>query len=69
MLDLALSLMVLAGFALVGGAVWLWRARGFTKQVLLMLMLAVVMAVNVASWTLPEPGGETMRETAKTLTK
>ena len=58
MLDMALSLLVLAAIALVGGAAFLWRRNGFSRQVQLMLILAVVMAANIAIWTLPDSGGE-----------
>lgn len=58
MLDTALSLLVLAAIALIGGAAFLWRRNGFTRQVQLMLVLAAVMIANVAIWTLPDAGGE-----------
>ena len=54
----ALSLMVLTAVALVAGSVWLWRRGGSRKQVGLMLVLAVVMAINVGIWTLPDASGE-----------
>lgn len=53
----ALSIMVLAAFALVGGAIWLWRKGGSRKQIALMLLLAAVIAGNVAIWTLPGTSG------------
>ncbi len=56
-LDLVLSLVMLTALALVAGAVVLWR-RGVRKQAGLMALLAVVMLVNVAIWTLPGAGGE-----------
>jgi hypothetical protein len=56
-MDLVLSVVVLAAIALVAGAIWLWRRGGATKQVWLMLLLAVVMIVNVLIWTLPDSGG------------
>ena len=57
-MDLVLSLLVLAAFALVGGA-WLGWRRGLPmKQVGLMLLLALVMIVNVAIWTVPDAGGD-----------
>lgn len=52
-----LSIMVLTALALTGGAVFAWR-RGARKQAGLMLLLAVVMAVNVAIWTLPDASGK-----------
>lgn len=54
-----LSLMVLAIIALIGGAVFLRRRGGARKQVVLMLVLAVVLAINVAIWTLPAGSGVT----------
>ncbi|MFM2372351.1 MAG: hypothetical protein RIS85_2073, partial [Pseudomonadota bacterium] len=46
MLDAALSLMMLAAIALVGGAVFLLR-RGERKRPVLMLTLAGVMVMNL----------------------
>ncbi len=53
----ALSLMVLTALALVGGAVFLWWRGGARRQAVLMLVLAVVMAINVAIWAVPDRGG------------
>ena len=58
MLDAMLSLMMLAAVVLLGGAVYLWRARGERQRPLLMLLLALVMLVNVGIWTLPDASGE-----------
>ena len=55
-MDTVLSVVALAAFALVGGAIYLWR-RGVRKQAGLMLVLAAVMIVNVLIWTLPDSGG------------
>ncbi len=55
-----LSLLVLTIIALVGGAVLLWRRGGPRRQVALMLILAAVAAVNVAIWTLPDAGGNSL---------
>ncbi len=52
-----LSLLVLTMFALIGGAVFLWRRGGARRQALLMLVLAAVIAVNIAIWTLPDSSG------------
>ncbi len=52
-----LSLIVLAAAVLCIGAAALWRRGGSKKQIALMLLLALVMAVNVAIWTLPGSGG------------
>lgn len=54
---LVLSLLVLGAIAMVVGAFVLWRRGGSLKQVGLMLLLAVIMAVNVAIWTLPDASG------------
>lgn len=53
----ALSAMVLAIFALVGGALFLLRRGGARKQVMLMLALAAILAVNVGLWTVPGSDG------------
>ena len=56
-MTLVLSLLMRAIIALVIGAYALWRRGGSLKQIALMLLLAVVMAVNVAIWTLPDASG------------
>ena len=53
-----LSILVLAAFALVAGAYLLWRRGAPVTRVLLMLLLAAIMAVNVAIWTLPDATGD-----------
>ena len=55
MTDDVLSLGVLTAIALVLGAIVLWR-RGVRRQAALMLVLAVVMAGNVAIWSMPTAG-------------
>jgi len=55
-----LSLMVLTALALVGGAWWLWRRKRAGRQALLMLVLAAVMAANVALWAVPDESGQTL---------
>ena len=57
-MDAILSVVVLAAIALTGGAIWLWRRGSASKQVWLMLVLAVVMIVNVLIWALPDASGE-----------
>lgn len=59
MLDAALSLMMLAAIALVGGSVFLLR-RGERKRPMLMLTLAGIMVVNLIIWTLPDRSGTTL---------
>lgn len=56
---IALSLLVLAMLALLGGAYVLFR-RGMKRQAWLMLILAAVMALNVAIWTIPSDSGESL---------
>lgn len=57
-LDLALSLTVLAAIALLAGAWALWRRTGNRKQPLLMVLLALIALVNIAIWTVPDRSGE-----------
>ena len=52
-----LSILMLAAIAMVLGAVVLWRQRGTSKQVWLMLVLAVVLLANVAIWVVPPQNG------------
>lgn len=61
MLETGLSLLVLAVIALVAGAVYLWRRgdRASRRKAGLMLVLAAVMAANVAIWTIPDGAGST----------
>lgn len=63
-MNAALSLLVLTVVALLLGAAWLWRRGGSRRQAVLMLVLAAVLAVNVAIWTLPAPGGEALVDKA-----
>lgn len=63
-MDFILSLVTLAAIVLVLGAVWLWRRHGQRKQALLMVLLAFVMVVNVLIWTLPDSGGQALRDRA-----
>ena len=54
-----LSILMLGGIAMLLGAIALWRRRGATRQVWLMLVLAAVLAVNVAIWVVPSEDGTT----------
>jgi uncharacterized membrane protein YqjE len=58
MLDIALSLMSLAVIALVVGGLFLLRRGGARRQAILMLGLAVILAANVAIWTVPDSKGQ-----------
>jgi hypothetical protein len=53
-----LSLLVLTGFALLGGAFMLWRRGGSRLQIALMLTLSAIIAANVAIWVLPTKAGD-----------
>lgn len=59
MLETALSLMVIAVPALLGGAYLQWR-RGNRRPAGLMLVLAAVMAINVAIWSVPDDSGKSL---------
>lgn len=52
-----LSILMLAAIAMLLGAVFLWRQRGASKQVWLMLVLAIVLIANVAIWVVPSQNG------------
>jgi hypothetical protein len=51
---------VITSIALAAGAIWLRRRGGSGRQVVLMLVLAVVIAINVAIWILPAGDGGTL---------
>jgi hypothetical protein len=57
--DTALSIMVLGAIALVLGAAVLWR-RGVRKQAALMLLLAAILAGNIAIWVGPNEQGKAL---------
>lgn len=63
MFDFVISLVVLAMILLLGGAAWLWR-KGVRKQALLMAVLALVMAANVAIWLVPTQNGGSLKDQA-----
>jgi len=49
---------MLATIAMVIGAAVLWRRGGSRLQVALMLLVAAIMAGNVAIWTWPDASGK-----------
>ena len=57
-MNFVLSLLVLLMLALLAGAFFLWKRTGANKQVVLMLVLAAVIAANIAIWTVPDSTGE-----------
>jgi drug/metabolite transporter superfamily protein YnfA len=66
-METVLSIVMLAALALLAGAFWLWRRQGAIKQVWLMLLLACVMLINVAIWTIPDASGTAPMEHAAAL--
>ncbi|MFM5923744.1 MAG: hypothetical protein ACKOPG_06120 [Novosphingobium sp.] len=64
--DTVLSVMVLAVIALVLGAIAMWRRGGQRKQVWLMLLLAAIVAGNLAIWVLPDSSGQSLAGQAAT---
>mgnify|MGYP001765009778 CR=1 FL=1 len=58
-MDTILSIMVLAIVALLLGAVALWR-RGVRRQAVLMTILALIAAGNVAIWLAPNEQGRAL---------
>ncbi len=56
MSDTLLSVLMLAAIAMGIGAVLWWR-RGRRKQAALMLVLAAIIAANVAIWVVPAANG------------
>jgi flagellar biosynthesis/type III secretory pathway M-ring protein FliF/YscJ len=58
MTDIALSLMMLTALAMVGGAYALHRRGEPRRKIVLMLVLAAVIAVNIAILTWPGPAGK-----------
>lgn len=56
-MNTVLSILMLAAVGLLLGAFLLWRKGGPLKQVLMMVFLAIIAAVNVAIWTVPGAEG------------
>lgn len=59
-MDIALSLLSLTVVALLAGAFYLWRRGVSGPRVLLMVVLAAVLAANVAIWVIPTRNGATL---------
>lgn len=64
-MDIALSLLVLCSIGLAIGA-WFMFRRGARKQGWLMLVLAAIMVLNVAIWTVPMESGSVPSEALAT---
>lgn len=58
MMGAVLSIVMLAGLVLLIGAALIWRRGGGRKQVLLMVLMALICFANVAIWTVPDAGGD-----------
>ncbi|MEL6878228.1 MAG: hypothetical protein AAGL68_09050 [Pseudomonadota bacterium] len=56
-MNIVLSIVMLAAFVLIIGAIMLWRRTGSIKQPALMVLLAVIAIANVMIWTLPDESG------------
>lgn len=57
MMDVVLSIVMLAAILLVVGAFVLWRRTGEAKQPALMVLLALIAIGNVLIWTIPTADG------------
>ena len=57
-MNTVLSILMLAAFALIAGAIYLWRVKGETRRAALMALLAAIMVMNVAIWTVPGSEGQ-----------
>ncbi|TRD10641.1 hypothetical protein FGU71_01335 [Erythrobacter insulae] len=62
MTDIVLSIVMLAAFALIAGAIVYWRRTGEVKQPALMVFLAVIAIMNVLIWTIPTSDGTSPAE-------
>jgi drug/metabolite transporter superfamily protein YnfA len=62
MMNLVLSIGMLAGFALIWGAWRMWRREGMGQKMWLMVAAALVIFVNVAIWTLPDAAGNSLAQ-------
>lgn len=65
MMDIVLSIVMLAALALVAGAYALWRRTGEAKNPALMVLLAAIAVINVLLWTVPSTDGKAPVEQVK----
>ena len=65
MVNIVLSIGMLAGFALIWGAWRMWRREGAGQKMWLMVAAALVIFANVAIWTVPDKQGRSLVETEK----
>ena len=66
MSDLVLSILMLAGAALLAGGIYILRKGNNKQQGLLMLAASLVMFGNVAIWSIPLPEGDKTPDTEAT---
>jgi hypothetical protein len=66
-LGTVLSVLMLAMIGMLGLAFIAWRKGASRKQIGLMLLLALIMAINIAIWTVPDASGDAPVEKAETL--
>ena len=59
MTDMMLSILMIAGAALLAGGIYLLRTKKNPKQGWLMLVAAAVMFANVGIWSIPVPEANT----------
>ncbi|MBV7264765.1 hypothetical protein [Erythrobacter ani] len=64
-MDIVLSIVMLAAFALLAGAFVYWRRTGELKQPALMVLLAGIAIANVLIWTVPTSDGSSPIERAE----
>jgi drug/metabolite transporter superfamily protein YnfA len=62
MINIVLSLGMLAGFALIWGTWRMWQREGLSQKVWLMAAAALVIFANVAIWTVPDEQGRSLAE-------
>lgn len=55
-----LSILMLAGIALLAGGLHLYVRKGERKRGFLMMIAAAVMFANVAIWVVPTPTGKSL---------
>ena len=60
MMNIVLSMGMLAGFALIWGAWRMWRREGAGQKMWLMIAAALVIFANVAIWTVPDEQGRSL---------
>ncbi len=60
MVNIVLSVGMLAGFALIWGGWRIWRREGAGQKMWLMVAAALVIFANVAIWTVPDKQGRSL---------